>query len=151
VSSYVENTYFFANYPRLSAITDGLSNTIWFTERYAWNCNGTISYYFLGHANPWRPAQPATFAHSTEHGRPTPGDLVPITVGDPPVSRAEGNRTFQLKPRVADCDPRLPNSSTTRGLQIALADGSVRIVGAGIAPELFWGMVTHNGGEVLQD
>ena len=50
---------------------------------------------------------------------------------------------------MVDCDPRLPNASSMRGLQIGLADGSVRIIAPTVSPEIFWGMVTHNGAEVF--
>jgi len=78
-----------------------------------------------------------------------PGDYYPKTTGNPPVSKADDNKTFQVAPRLTDCDPRLPNASSTRDLQIGLADGSVRVLAPTIRPELFWGMVSHNRGEVL--
>lgn len=77
------------------------------------------------------------------------GDFYPITQGNPPVSAAAGNRTFQTAPKFADCDPRLPNATSYVGLQAAFADGSVRILGRGISPSVFWGALTPAGGEVI--
>ncbi|MBI2804801.1 MAG: DUF1559 domain-containing protein [Planctomycetes bacterium] len=150
VSSYALNAQFFAFYPRMASITDGTSQTVWLTEHYAWNCNGTSFVYSIGPASPWRPMQPATFAHGGPiAGRPTPADFFPITAGNPPQSSATDGRTFQLAPRIDDCDPRLPNASSPRGLQIALADGSARLISSSISPQFFWALVTPNGGEVV--
>lgn len=77
-------------------------------------------------------------------GRPMPGDYAPMTSGHPPV-------TFQLRPSIDDCDPRQPNASSSSGLQVGLADGSVRTIRHGVDPKVFWGAVTPAGGEVLAD
>ena len=150
VSSYVANAQFFAFYPRMSKMTDGASQTIWFVEQYGWSCNGTTFMYFLGLASHWRPIQPATFAHGgTVVGRPAPEDYHPITIGNPPVTTAEGGKTFGVTPTGHDCDPRQPNASTSRGLQTAFGDGTVRILAPGISPHVFWAMVTPNSGDVV--
>ncbi len=146
-SSYGLNAQFFAGDSRLSRITDGVSQTIWLTEHYAWNCNGTIFLYSTTGGSHWD-VQPATFAHGMTDGRPAPGDYLPITSGNPPQSTSIDGRIFQVAPSVTDCDPRLPNASSTHGLQIGLADGSVRLVAPSISPRVFWGMVTPSGGEV---
>lgn len=149
VSSYALNAQFFAFYPRMRRMSDGASQTIWLTEHYAWNCNQTSFIYTIGTSNKWSPYQPATFAQGPNLGRPAPGDYYPITTGNPPVSIAADNKTFQVRPTIEGCDPRLPNASSTRGLQIALGDGSVRILAPSIEPRIFWGMVTPAGGEVV--
>src|SRR5262245_34280969 len=51
--------------------------------------------------------------------------------------------------RIKDCDPRLPNASSTHGLQIGVADGSVRPLAPATSPIVIWGMVTPSGGEVI--
>jgi prepilin-type N-terminal cleavage/methylation domain-containing protein len=150
VSSYAVNAQFFWSYPRLNSVTDGLSNTIWLTEHYGFNCNGTSFFYSFAYGSHWV-SQPATFAQGgkVQGGRPVPGDYYPITSGNPPESMAADGKTFQVRPRVSDCDPRLPNASSSRGIQIALADGSVRILSPSISPKIFWGMVTPAGGEII--
>ncbi len=154
VSSYALNAQFFAFYPRITRITDGTSHTIWLTEHYGWNCKNVTFIYTIGTAvgphNSWSPVQPATFAHGgAAAGRPTPGDYYPMTTGNPPVSTAEGGKTFQVRPKVSECDPRLPNASSSRGLQVAMAGGNVRILAPSTSPQVFWGMVTPNGGEIV--
>ena len=148
LSSYAVNAQFFWSYPRMSGISDGTSQTIWLTEHYGGNCNGTTFLYSMGLSNTWKPMQFASFAHGGPvPGRPSPEDYYPKTTGSPPVSRADDGKTFQVAPRIVDCDPRLPNASSRRGLQIGLADGSVRVLAPSVSPEVFWGMVTHNGAE----
>jgi hypothetical protein len=149
VSSYALNEQVFARRPRLSQVTDGLSQTIWISEHYGWNCNGTTFFYPMTGSNKWVPFQPPTFAHSVADGRPAPGDYCPVTSGNPPQSTTEGSRTFQVAPSLSDCDPRLPNASHSAGLQVGLADGSVRILAPSISPAVFWGAVTPNKGEVI--
>ncbi|MSR53953.1 MAG: DUF1559 domain-containing protein [Gemmataceae bacterium] len=150
VSSYALNAQVFSSFPELSHIKDGLSQTIWMSEHYGWNCKQTTFSYVLGLSSRWSPWQPATFAHGGAIvGRPSPGDYYPIASGNPPVSMAEGNKTFQVRPRINECDPRLPNSSSTRGPQVALADGSARLLSPNMAAHIFWGMVSPNSGEVL--
>jgi prepilin-type N-terminal cleavage/methylation domain-containing protein len=150
VSSYALNAQFFGLVPRVNRITDGLSQTIWLAEHYGWRCHDTAFIYTVGAAWPWAPLQPPNFAQGgSVQGRPPPGDYYPITRGNPPVSVAAEGRTFQVLPSIADCDPRLPNASSSRGLQVGIADGSVRILSPAVSPQLFWGMVTPSGGEVL--
>jgi prepilin-type N-terminal cleavage/methylation domain-containing protein len=152
VSSYALNAQFLAFFPRMSRLTDGTSQTIWLTEHYAWYCNGTAFIYTYSTCSHWKPMQPPTFAHGgTVRGRPAPGDYYPITAGNPPVSTAAEGKTFQVQPSLQECDPRLPNASSARGLQAALADGSVRILAPSISPSIFWGAVTPNKGEILAD
>jgi prepilin-type N-terminal cleavage/methylation domain-containing protein len=149
VSSYALNAQVFAKAFRLNQITDGLSSTVWLSEHYAWNCGGTAFVYTAQSCSHWKPYQPATFAHSTKDDRPEPGDYVPLTTGNPPQSTS--GKLFQLVPSVKDCDPRLPNAGSSRGLQIGLADGSVRLLAPSTSLHVFWGMVTPRGGEVIND
>ena len=128
-------------------MTDGASQTIWVTEHYGWNCNGTSFLYTVSASSKWKPIQPPTFAQVL--ARPAPGDYYPITKGLPPVSTAIGNVTFQVAPSVTSCDPRLPNATSPSGLQIGLADGSVRVLSGSVSPGVFWGMVTPAGGEII--
>lgn len=151
LSSYALNAQFFwSKQPNMNAMSDGTSQTVWLSEHYAGHCNGVTFLFSLYAVSPWKPIQPATFAHGgAAEGRPEPEDYYPKSFGNPPQSLADDGKTFQLAPSMMDCDPRLPNASSARGLQIGLADGSARIVASGVSPEVFWGMVTHNRGEVI--
>jgi prepilin-type N-terminal cleavage/methylation domain-containing protein len=157
VTSYACNAQVFAGRPQLpKSIPDGLAQTIFFTEHYGWRCGG-VQFYYRDESSTSRlaasfPSGRPSFADGgprIQKGR-NPGDFYPLPLGSPAVSTAPEGVTFQLRPASADCDPRLPNSSTTRGLQVALGDGSVRVLSPGITPAVFWGAVTPAGGEATQ-
>jgi len=149
VSSYALNAQVFSSNVNLVTIRDGLSQTIWLSEHYGWNCNNTTFLYAISWASHWQPFQPATFAQGgSVPGRPAPGDYYPVTEGNPPVSVAGDGVTFQMRPTVMNCDPRLPNATSNGGLQVALGDGSVRIISPRVSDKVFWALVTPNGGEI---
>jgi prepilin-type N-terminal cleavage/methylation domain-containing protein len=161
VSSYAANAcLFILDPPVVSAAPDGLSNTIAFAEHYA-KCRGTTfdQSQQIPHVRP-------TFA-DRPRGEPDQGywQVHPVTNGDPPVTRPSlPGATFQVRPRWQfsrdellaggppgpdDCNWRLPQTPHRGGMVVALADGSVRTVRAGITPEVFWAAVTSAGGEVI--
>ena len=166
--SYAFNAQLFASAPfpdLCGRIPDGLSQTILFTEHYAYGCGG----FSFSYVDPIPRTSPVVVPNdkwpernwrrrpSFADGGPNVGavassrdnDYYPITTGSPPTSRASDPVTFQHRPRISECDPRLPNSTAPGGLQVAFADGSVRIISPTIAPEAFWAAVTPAGGEVF--
>lgn len=155
VSGYACNAQVFDRNPSMtSTFRDGTSNTILFTEHYGWDCNGYMFNYFYAGIEPRIGSTIqqgyASFADgggvNSGHNR---GDYYPITQGMPPVSTAAGGKTFQLTPRVSQCDPRLPQATSPSGLQVGMADGSVHILHRNISPSVFWGAVTPHGGEYI--
>ena len=131
-SSYAANGRVFipgASYPQ--SIPDGTANTLGFAEHYS-DCAGNpfaVYYKDVGLGNwPHR----ATFADILDVG---PGSTA----------------TFQVAPRIAACNPGLPQTPHPGGMLVALMDGSVRQLSPGISPATFWGAVTPDGGEVLAD
>jgi prepilin-type N-terminal cleavage/methylation domain-containing protein len=80
------------------------------------------------------------------------GDVVPVTSGNPPTSRASvSGNTFQSRPQPKFAVPHLPQTPFSAGLPVAMFDGSVRVLSNSISEELFWGAVTPSGGEVGGD
>lgn len=158
--SYVSNAQVFSVQRTLvSGVTDGLSNTIFFTEHYR-VCHSVFYELFTIYTGTrfppngfgWQATAP-TFA---DHGYSdqAPGnapevDFYPLTSGSPPQSAAAGGVTFQFRPTVAECDSRMPNAASNRGLQVCMGDGSVRTIAKGIGPSVFWGAVTPDRGEVI--
>jgi hypothetical protein len=98
---------------------DGTSNTILFAEKYG-RCGSGGSLW---------------------------GDTAPDLWQ--PVFAAWSKAPFQVRPTPAECDPRLASTPFSGGIQVALADGSVRQVAAAIRPETWWSACTPDGGEVL--
>lgn len=140
-----------------TAIRDGLSNTILYAEHYA-ICSPAIPFrwdgvgYLLG-------GKTASFADSGRQGGP-------VTVGSPPISRGDPpGWTFQVRPRVRPqlppgqvlsrspgdnyCEPSFAQTPHPGGMLAGIADGSVRVLAAGMSEETYWGAVTPAGGEIL--
>jgi prepilin-type N-terminal cleavage/methylation domain-containing protein len=122
---------------------DGESNTIIVTEHYGFNCEGAqFSWmYALAPRTLWNPTlqRNSTLRRSSFADV---GDVAPNPASPPTL-------TFQLRPPLADCNPRVPQTPFHGGLLVGLADGSIRMVSPGITPRTFWAAVTPAGGEVL--
>jgi prepilin-type N-terminal cleavage/methylation domain-containing protein len=151
--NYAANAQVFTGMPSLARIPDGASNTILFAEHYQ-QC-GAVTFRYNSQSRWDRIDTPdggnsASFAD----GGPAvmdgnnPDDYYPITLNG--RSSAVGNATFQVAPLPPDCDPRLPNATSRRGLQTIMADGSFRLFAPGVAPHIFWAAVTPNGNEPAQ-
>jgi prepilin-type N-terminal cleavage/methylation domain-containing protein len=158
ITSYAANAQVFDGSPSIHSVTDGLSNTIFVSEHYGWACGESFFFGFrYDHGAHGRrfgefPNPRPTFAD----GGPNVGrgiencrDFYPITTGNPPQSRSLNKLTFQHTPTVQKCDPRLLQSSSYRGLQVAMGDGSVRLISPKISEGAFWGQITPRGGEVI--
>ena len=170
-SSYAVNAQAFHGSPTLAAsFADGLSNTIGLAEHYAVCDNAALGYrtlflYWAKYNSPSDTIElpiplkiPAdhrpTFADSGPALKPynpdDPGDVYPVTSGSPPVSKASlPGLTFQVRPGLRECDPRIPQTPHSGGMLVGLCDGSVRVVSQGISEAAFWAAVTPRGGEVL--
>lgn len=120
---------------------DGLSNTLLVSEHYAFRCDGAqFSWAWSGRTlhtsiqNKKASIRRSSFADAE--------DVLPNPVQTPTV-------TFQVRPKLEDCDPRVPQTPFSAGLLVGLADGSVRTLSPNVSPGTFWAAVTPAGGEVL--
>jgi prepilin-type N-terminal cleavage/methylation domain-containing protein len=121
---------------RISAsFPDGTSNTILIAEKYArctnlaWPEGGNFWAYWVTGPASW-PLHPG-FAVSWRR----------YSIG--------ASSRFLLNPRPTDCDPTLTSTGHTGGMEVGLADGSVRFLSSGISGDTWWAACTPNGGEVL--
>ena len=155
-TSYSANAFAFVNRANLDAsFPDGLSQTIWFAERYA-QCRDTQSDYtnFIYGRATFADGGPLLNGNNNGH-------VYPITEGFPPMTRpSRPGATFQVRPRVGDpdvprlpedCDYTLPQTPHLSGMLLGFGDGSVRSVAPAVRPEVFWALVTPAGGEVVGD
>lgn len=152
-SSYATNMLGFVGPPSMPAsFTDGTANTLLFAERYAYIHPGQAGAIF--HFSDFKPP---SFGLPGGHRRATFadngwGDVVPVTSGTPPVTRASvPGKTFEPRPELKDADYRLLSSPYPHGLQVAFFDGSVRFLRVSVSEPAFWGMVTRDGGEVISE
>lgn len=121
----------------IASFPDGASNTMLLTEKYAQCFNDSYpaggnfwGYYFTGpNLQPYHPGCEVSW-----NG---------YSVG--PASK------FLVRPRPYNggCDPTMASSPHPGGIQMALADGSVRFLSAGVSLYTWWYLCTPAGGEAL--
>jgi prepilin-type N-terminal cleavage/methylation domain-containing protein len=143
VSSYPANAQVFRGRPNLNHIPDGTSQTVLFAERYGYGCGNTVFYWGANSETGRRIRRRApTFAD------PELGDVVPVTTDPPPASHGSvRGLTFQVKPRLSDCDRRLAQTPHS-GMLVGMGDGSVRTLEGGISERVYWALVTPGKGEI---
>jgi prepilin-type N-terminal cleavage/methylation domain-containing protein len=143
--------------PKLQTIRDGLSNTIYFSEHYRRCGNTLFSYriagqvdFSIGYYSIKRQASFADGAMDTDMNYDSPKkDVHPVRSTNGKTGPSRPSFTFQTRPRLADCDPTLPQATSTSGLLVAFGDGSVRNIAPGVSPEVLWSAVTPAWGEVF--
>ncbi len=113
--SWLATTNYAASWPvfkqgenSFGQIQDGTSNTLMFTLRYQM-CNGTPTAWGYPALYTWAPM----FGYYTQ-------------------------AKFQSRPTQNECDPTLPQSLATAGIEVAMCDGSCRYVSERISPQTWW-------------
>ncbi len=137
-------------------IADGTSNTILHAEKYA-RCStpslpaavgdgGTAWAFSTSPLFPWQPSPmslpPRAFM---------PGFAIAALVSRGAPDAIGPNSKFQVQPApyIGNCDPSRAATSHIGGMQVGLADGSVRNLAPGIDPVTWWSAVTPARGELL--
>ena len=141
-----------------ASFPDGTSTTIMFAERYA-RCGNDTHGNQLGCL--WAHG---SWAHSWMpmfcYGSPNPPDVgkpfVTGTVeqwGRIPPGKVGPTSKFQVTPTPWEtaCDPTRAQSPHTGGMNVGMADGSVRFLSGAIDPLTWWHLCTPKGGEVISD
>ncbi|MGL6073727.1 MAG: prepilin-type N-terminal cleavage/methylation domain-containing protein [Fimbriiglobus sp.] len=157
-SSYSYNFQVFARkMPSTLRVTDGYSSTIYFSERgYSSNGNGdsptTMPMGFMQYPPFVSPLNGKTDFSGSRRNTfcdPAWNDVVPVTSGSPAISIASRPALpFQIRPRWEEADRHQLRTFYSGGLMVCMGDGSVRMIGSGVEPTAFWGLITPNGGEV---
>ncbi len=154
VTSYAGNAQMFAVRTKINMITDGTSNTIAFAEHYAFSCGGAEFSWFENELMSVPPIVTEThgirFVRRPTFADKDMGDVYPVT--SKPAFTTTGSLpglTFQVAPKQANCDPRIAQSPHIGGMSVALGDGSVRSLAAGMSDSTYWAAVTPSGNEVL--
>jgi hypothetical protein len=125
-------------------ITDGSSNTIFFTEGY-YRCYGVAASTFTGSSFSYTP-QPYLRENdwNQEYG--------PTFYGSENFNSKNNTQTwntFDVRPNPNKCHPDLPNSPYSGGILVGLGDGSVRMVSSGVSGNTWYAAQTTNQGDIL--
>jgi type II secretory pathway pseudopilin PulG len=120
------------NKARMATIADGTSNTIAFATRYA-RCGSTPG------GSAWAGGNAvAGFSNFMISGAFFASDIE-----DKPVTETYTTYPpFQVAPSLDECDPLLAHGYSSAGIQVALFDGSVRMISPTIRSKL-WGEACH--------
>ncbi len=163
-SSYAANALVYRPGSTMSStFSDGMSNTILWTEHYArCGAGGFVAHdtkpaVKLNIAPPGMPPRPYwDLVRRPSFADADCGDVIPVTEGNPPVSRplsltghGQVPLLFQVAPRPQECDPSIPNTPHKSGLLVGMADGHVSSFSPRIVPAAFWASITPAGGEVF--
>jgi prepilin-type N-terminal cleavage/methylation domain-containing protein/prepilin-type processing-associated H-X9-DG protein len=118
---------------------DGTSNTILLAEKYARCTNST---YPEG-GSFWAYSQTGTLALPLH-----PGFAVSWNPGS---IHSPSKFQHQPSPFLGNCDPTRASSAHSGGIQVCMADGSVRSIAPSVRGETWWALCTPSGGEILGD
>jgi prepilin-type N-terminal cleavage/methylation domain-containing protein/prepilin-type processing-associated H-X9-DG protein len=144
-----------ANLP--ATFADGTSNTAVFAEKYA-RCNGTGTIGGTWWMRGVYHGQQAFNGSNPSAQDSYPGDrLSAVFAGGTGIDGTAWltgpASKFLVRPpnflaSPGACDRRVASSPHTGGIHVALADGSVRFLSAGVSPETWWALCTPAGGEL---
>ena len=125
-----------------NSFADGTSNTLLFAERLA-ICNSIVQ--SLDRANIWDFWMDAANLYTGPGHDYFPFFGLPTSNGDNvgPVS------IFQVRPVQGNCDPSRASTAHLGGIQVTLADASVRLLSPNMSGTTWWAACTPAGGEVL--
>jgi prepilin-type N-terminal cleavage/methylation domain-containing protein/prepilin-type processing-associated H-X9-DG protein len=135
----------------IGGMTDGTANTILFAEKFASCSNskmkgGSVWGYYENPSAGTYANMPAFGVYSGQGFYVGSPDYW-MGSGSPPTK----NSKFQLQPTPysSNCDPLLPSTGHSGGINVALGDGSCRSVSTSVSMYSWWSAITPNSGEVL--
>jgi prepilin-type processing-associated H-X9-DG protein len=127
---------------------DGTSNTIAVAEHLAIGCGG-VGFSWLMISGSFFPKNPPIVTANGVLRQRRGGTFADVDLDDLLPENPLPSLTFQVRPVGDQCDPRIPQTYHVSGMNVGLADGSVRGLSRGMSPGTFWAAVTPGGGEVL--
>jgi prepilin-type N-terminal cleavage/methylation domain-containing protein len=140
----------------LTDILDGTSNTILHAEKYARCSNTFMAPAFRDGGSAWAYCTSPLFPWQPPPMNPPAKGFQPgfciaglVRRGAPNAIGPESIFQHQPSPFLGNCDPTRAATAHTGGIQVGLADGSVRTLAPTMSGATWWAAVTPSGGEVL--
>jgi hypothetical protein len=160
--SYAPNVQAFAGKPILrNTFSDGLSQSILFAEHYARPLQQQCYYLWAEELFSRPPGSdilirraafadngPIMFSYFRKNPQEKTHDVYPVPCGPNASCSSIPGLTFQIRPTLSQVDPRIPQTPHN-AMPVALADGSVSLLAAGISDTTFWSAVTPASGDIL--
>ena len=122
---------------RMTGITDGTSNTVFYAEKVAGCQRATLS---------GSPAAP--YYSIWAYGRTSWKEWNPVFAYQITGAASKFQVTPTFTGTSATCDPRLASAPRSAGILIGLGDGSGRLVSASVDPSVWWAACTPDQNEV---
>jgi prepilin-type N-terminal cleavage/methylation domain-containing protein len=164
-SSYLMNSAVFDKELALQQISDGTSNTVLVAEGYA-SCSSSVR---SGDKNQntrstsrysYWPGYWYNYSYTSSTIYNWKGSYYVNLYGPTMESTYSANyytpkfdpifgKTPEARPALGQCDGSMPQGFSAGGTQVALGDGSVRLISPGMDPKTWYGSTTPTGGEVL--
>jgi prepilin-type processing-associated H-X9-DG protein len=137
-----------AGFPNLkSSFTDGTSNTLLFAEQYAQRPGG---HWLLWAHGGWNDSWAPIFAYGSADGNTNYNSGMDWGSGVVGLnSKFKSMSTSAFAGSGTGTDINTPIALHTSGMNVSLADGSVRTLSNNISPTTWWYACTPSGGEVL--
>lgn len=165
-SCYLINGPIFDKETPLQKISDGLSNTVLIAEGYA-ECSSNIktgvnvantsrmsfwpgNFYQEIYIQTWYYTHIGANVIAMYNGQTSRTESYSYSRFTPRFDPVSG-KTPAARPTLDKCDGTMPQGFSTGGTQVALADGSVRMISPNMNPETWYGATTPDKGEVLND
>jgi prepilin-type N-terminal cleavage/methylation domain-containing protein len=134
--------------------TDGTSNTLLHAEKYARCTNTTMAPQFQDGGTAWAhsaalpfPWQPPPMSLPTKPFQP--GFCIPGLANQGAPNALGPTSRFQVQPTQGSCDPTRAATAHAGGIQVGLADGSVRTLAPSLSGTTWWAAVTPRDNDML--
>jgi type II secretory pathway pseudopilin PulG len=159
-SSYAPNAMVISNWPTpgpqgrtaFGAILDGLTNTLLFAEKYARCTNTNMPVEFQDGGSAWAYSAAPFFGWLPPPMTPNRNGFAPgfairgfVALGALDAVGEKSKFQVQPTPFLGNCDPTRASTSHAGGIQVGLADGSVRTLARSMTGATWWAAVTPEG------
>ena len=140
---------------RMADFGDGTSNTILHAEKYARCSNNFMVPAFRDGGTAWAYCTSLLFAWQPDPMKPpgkafAPGFCIPAFVARGAPNAIGPRSKFQVQPSpfLGNCDPTRASTAHAGGIQVGMADASVRTLAPSLSGPRWWAAVTPSGDEV---